>query len=82
MLSLHPCHFQGGVRHERNHPSEGVKALVLCLAEMVADVDLGDNDCESEEAKGMVKMDVMDGTAAFQRIAFHQLARPHDPLQC
>jgi hypothetical protein len=48
--------FQGGARHQGNHLSESGEALILSLAAVVTNVDLGDDDGQAKESKGMIKM--------------------------
>jgi hypothetical protein len=72
------CRFQSGSCHKRDHFSEDGEPLILSLAAMVTNVDLGDNDGETKKAEGMKEMNVMDGAATFHRILFHQFAPCHE----
>ncbi len=45
---------------------------------MIVDIDLGDDDCESKQAKSMLKVDVVNRPPTLSCVAFHQFILHHE----
>src|SRR5258706_676272 len=75
---FHSRCFQRSVCHQRDHFAEGSEPLILSLAAMITDVDLGDDDGQAEKTESMIEMDIMNRAATFYCISFHQLAPRHE----